>query len=212
MLTPIVGSSFDRLVCILAFCLFCSGCGGPYLRIDDPVEPFSVSQSIANSIKVEVEVKQTNHLSSLFEESFGQTLGQTLVKGGIVRTISPVSLSQKDGGTHTLRIIANLNFDPSTGFLIVKAVFFSILFPLFPFMQHTFTYEATADYSIVSGGSSTQTTLAKSNLHITRTFFARPFNAEEAMPFIAEDLSWKIALELKRHPDWLQMPKPSPSP
>jgi hypothetical protein len=117
-----------------------------------------------------------------------------------------------DGSSPTLKIHATIRIDPSMGFLVMKSIFFGILVPLIPFMQHTFTYEATANYSIMVGGTETQMTVAKSALSITRSMFTKLFPAAEAMPHLAEDLSWKIALDLKRHPDWLRTPSTATTP
>jgi hypothetical protein len=78
-------------------------------------------------------------------------------------------------------------------------------------MEHTVSYAISADVFVVQGQHSAQVSSVNSTLHLTRTLF-NSFPESDVIPFIAEDVSWKIALELKRHPDWLRPPSSSGTP
>jgi hypothetical protein len=87
---------------------------------------------------------------------------------------------------------------------VLKSIVFAILFPLVPFMEHTVT-SISSDLFIIQGQRSAQVGTVISTLYLTRTLFNSIIESE-VIPLIAEDVSWKIAMELKRHPDWLRAP------
>ncbi len=197
------------VVLILCLSILSAGCSGPKIRIDDRIEPFRVDQPIVPQISLWCESHELQDIGGYYymplpiSETFCEKSAQALLKSGLAQTA--VRVNSADSRTPTLRTIARVTYEGNIGMVVVKSIVFTLLFPLLPFMQHTVTYTVSADLFVIQSQQSTQAGTFSSTLHLTRTLGnAGSFNEADVIPLIAEDVSWKIALELKRHPDWLR--------
>jgi hypothetical protein len=196
------------VVLILCLSILSAGCSGPKIRIDDRVEPFRTDHPIVPQISLwclydKLESTGPHGLPLPLFETFCEKSEEALLKSGLAQTV--VKVNSADSRMPTLRTVASITYEGNIGMVVVKSIVFTLLFPLLPFMQHTVTYTVSADLFVIQSQQSTQAGTFSSTLHLTRTLGnAGSFNEADVIPLIAEDVSWKIALELKRHPDWLR--------
>lgn len=182
-----------------------TGCA-PKIRIDDQVEPFRSEHPILSQVALQCEIDKHNstalYLMQLHpSESFCEKIEEVLLKSGIVQTVVKGNL--ENSHLRTLRTVALVTYEANTGMAVVKSVVFTLLLPLLPFMTHTVTYAVSSDVFVIQAEHSAKVGTISSTMYLTRTLF-NIFDEREVLPPITEDVSWKIALELKRHPHWLQ--------
>ena len=207
------------LLAIVTACLLFTGCGFS-IQIKEPTEPFSVfqrseafylRQPLLNAIHLNLEMIEEDSLSFRGSaEMISQKLSKVLNQSGIVRD---VRLGGPQFGIRnpTLNAVAQVKIDRHPWASYFKSLLGFILWPLLPFIDVEYDCTLTADVLLVDTLQPARTRVS-SEMTVTRKMFAEDGMIQNTFPLLAEDLSLKIALELKRHPDWLRPASPTGTP
>ena len=202
------------LLAVVTACLLFTGCGF-HVQVKEPIEPFAVDQPLLNVIQLNVQKMEVDSAwlrggGSLATDMVSQKLSKVLKQSGV---IGDVRLDGTRFGIRnpTLNVVAQVEFDSHPWARFFKALLGVILLPLLPFFDVTYDATLTADIQLLDTLQPAGTRVS-SNMTVTHKLFTTDAIPRNTLPLLAEDLSWKIALELKRHPAWLRPASPAGTP